>query len=88
MVLTKNIDDILHLNQLICVTNYVCEVGDCLFDFIVFMLQYPYLSNSLCMNPMIYFKYCLQMQTPLAMHYRQSKLNPKNNMIYIMDKLQ
>jgi penicillin-binding protein-related factor A (putative recombinase) len=26
---------------------------------------------------MIYFKYCLQVQTPLAMHYRQSKLNPK-----------
>jgi hypothetical protein len=60
-----------------CVINYVYKVGDYLFDSITFMLQFLGSFNSLCVNIVIHLKYCLQMQTPLAMWCRQLELYPK-----------
>jgi hypothetical protein len=77
MALNAKINDVLCSYQLTCVNNYVYKVGDCLFVFISYMLQNSKTSNSLQINSMNYFKHCLLIQTPIAIHCRRLELNSK-----------
>jgi hypothetical protein len=75
MALNAKIDDVLYSYQLTCVNNYVYKVGDCLFDFISYIIQNSKTSNSLQINSMNYLKHFLLIQTPLAICCRRLELN-------------
>jgi hypothetical protein len=57
------------------ITNFQYNVGDCLFDAIVYLLKYLIISNSIRMNFMFHFQECLRFEIPKALLCHKCELN-------------